>query len=355
MRKVTLAEVLEKKTVEELKELASICEVKGYSKLRKAELINACADAINDEELFVEHLYLLSDKAWTFYRYVYGCKGDVIVDDAPIECIISESMGYLYSEEIANDKILFVIPEEIKALYKKVMDGGFAKIKERSDLIHSYAEAAVNLYGIIPQEELLEIFNSQNEEKTDIDEMFEVFLRNIGTTANYCLWEEYIVNNEFEEDDFIGVEHLAKRIVGKPRYVPDKAEFLEYSDYDYYEVTEQYSALNRFLAEELKLSIFELDDILDEVHYSIVSEMPIGETINVYYAYGIEPNEKQLRELIRLTVELSNNTRLWCNNGHTPNEIGLLYRNSRQKERKVGRNDPCPCGSGKKYKKCCGM
>jgi uncharacterized protein YecA (UPF0149 family) len=21
--------------------------------------------------------------------------------------------------------------------------------------------------------------------------------------------------------------------------------------------------------------------------------------------------------------------------------------------RKVGRNDPCPCGSGKKYKKCC--
>lgn len=24
------------------------------------------------------------------------------------------------------------------------------------------------------------------------------------------------------------------------------------------------------------------------------------------------------------------------------------------KEPKVGRNDPCPCGSGKKYKKCCG-
>jgi uncharacterized protein YecA (UPF0149 family) len=22
--------------------------------------------------------------------------------------------------------------------------------------------------------------------------------------------------------------------------------------------------------------------------------------------------------------------------------------------KKVGRNDPCPCGSGKKFKKCCG-
>lgn len=31
-------------------------------------------------------------------------------------------------------------------------------------------------------------------------------------------------------------------------------------------------------------------------------------------------------------------------------ENGTYVRN----ERKVGRNDPCPCGSGKKYKKCCG-
>ena len=30
--------------------------------------------------------------------------------------------------------------------------------------------------------------------------------------------------------------------------------------------------------------------------------------------------------------------------------------NSRFKEinRKISRNEPCPCGSGKKYKKCCG-
>lgn len=26
----------------------------------------------------------------------------------------------------------------------------------------------------------------------------------------------------------------------------------------------------------------------------------------------------------------------------------------RKEKQEVGRNDPCPCGSGKKYKKCCG-
>ena len=25
-----------------------------------------------------------------------------------------------------------------------------------------------------------------------------------------------------------------------------------------------------------------------------------------------------------------------------------------RKVAKIGRNDPCPCGSGKKYKQCCG-
>lgn len=37
-----------------------------------------------------------------------------------------------------------------------------------------------------------------------------------------------------------------------------------------------------------------------------------------------------------------------------------LYKKQKQsgtvvKSVKVGRNDPCPCGSGKKYKKCCGV
>ena len=37
-------------------------------------------------------------------------------------------------------------------------------------------------------------------------------------------------------------------------------------------------------------------------------------------------------------------------------EITKAYKKTKTvvKEKTVGRNDPCPCGSGKKYKKCCG-
>lgn len=38
-------------------------------------------------------------------------------------------------------------------------------------------------------------------------------------------------------------------------------------------------------------------------------------------------------------------------------EIAKKYKQSKTvvKEKKIGRNEPCPCGSGKKYKHCCGQ
>ena len=47
-----------------------------------------------------------------------------------------------------------------------------------------------------------------------------------------------------------------------------------------------------------------------------------------------------------------------------PQPIVMTYHNNhpsyesvatiKREEAKIGRNDPCPCDSGKKYKKCCG-
>ena len=36
-----------------------------------------------------------------------------------------------------------------------------------------------------------------------------------------------------------------------------------------------------------------------------------------------------------------------------PGKLTTLLREAAKVRVKVGRNDPCPCGSGKKYKKCC--
>lgn len=40
--------------------------------------------------------------------------------------------------------------------------------------------------------------------------------------------------------------------------------------------------------------------------------------------------------------------------GFIPSEEEIKAKEIREQNKNIGRNDPCPCGSGKKYKKCCG-
>jgi preprotein translocase subunit SecA len=40
--------------------------------------------------------------------------------------------------------------------------------------------------------------------------------------------------------------------------------------------------------------------------------------------------------------------------GNTSSSEVITAKPKNEQGEKVGRNDPCPCGSGKKYKKCCG-
>lgn len=63
---------------------------------------------------------------------------------------------------------------------------------------------------------------------------------------------------------------------------------------------------------------------------------------HVEYPPRFEDEDPELGDLLRWwgTLDRKTQKQLW--NQPVVNETP-----------KVGRNDPCPCGSGKKYKKCC--
>lgn len=52
-------------------------------------------------------------------------------------------------------------------------------------------------------------------------------------------------------------------------------------------------------------------------------------------------------------VELANLARYWEKNKNRGPSLPAKILPFKRENPKVGRNDPCPCGSGKKYKKCC--
>ena len=83
-----------------------------------------------------------------------------------------------------------------------------------------------------------------------------------------------------------------------------------------------------------------------EVHsHEVVADNPDKAYVD-FSAYGIEDNiEKVLHE----KAEFLRVNGTWLYN----REARLGPAPYKATTPKVGRNDPCPCGSGKKYKQCC--
>ena len=55
MKNITLKEAFNKKSVHALKDIASACSVKGYTKMNKNELVDACSEAVQKEGFLDEN------------------------------------------------------------------------------------------------------------------------------------------------------------------------------------------------------------------------------------------------------------------------------------------------------------
>ena len=112
-----------------------------------------------------------------------------------------------------------------------------------------------------------------------------------------------------------------------------------------------------FLCDKMSCSERIAADITSEFSFACQVDASIGKALSLLDTYDLRLTKDRAKELIPLLVDLSNHTRKWSNCGFTPEEIHQqkIRSSSVRQGRKIGRNEPCPCGSGKKYKKCCGF
>ena len=150
----------------------------------------------------------------------------------------------------------------------------------------------------------------------------------LGAPAGKAIWDKY-----FKEEKEIYKELLAN---------PDNVV----------------SGTVKELAEKYNMELRYMVGFLDGINESLKQENPI-ETMTedtevslpidlekLYYNM-VEAKADWLYELPEWDALLTKEKR---------KELYLAQKKSGTivKEKKIGRNDPCPCGSGKKYKKCCG-
>lgn len=112
------------------------------------------------------------------------------------------------------------------------------------------------------------------------------------------------------------------------------------------------------LSEKYNCSPKQIVGFLDGANDSFKEKLDLEDVneetqINVEYDF-----EKLLWNMYEVKAEWLHTLKEWDNviPEEKRKEIRKEHNRSKQviNESKIGRNDPCPCGSGKKYKKCCG-
>lgn len=105
---------------------------------------------------------------------------------------------------------------------------------------------------------------------------------------------------------------------------------------------------------------FFADRFVEDVACSILSSGRVEGAFRHIRQLGYDENAPLMAKLTRLVTNFYAAIPSWENNGWTPREHTeritgrKIFYAPDGTTRKPGRNDPCPCGSGKKYKKCCG-
>ena len=112
------------------------------------------------------------------------------------------------------------------------------------------------------------------------------------------------------------------------------------------------------LAEKYELSVMEMTGFLDGINDSLIEPNPIDtmeEDTKVSLAFD---KEKLYKNMVDAKADWLYELPQWDEifDKETKRKLYLEQKKSGTVVvgKKVGRNDPCPCGSGKKYKHCCG-
>jgi len=304
-----------------------------------------------------------------------------------------------------NGEVLtYALPDGVADAYNRLKKTDyFANRRERIE-IDGYAAAMTELYGVVSLDEFLEVYNEQHDagEHLEKDRLRSKLISLVAADEKgYALWyfegEDYLADYELVEIDLDEDEeadedydplafatYIAKRHHTIPMKKLSREELLKYPYSAIVKNTQEYKKLRRFLDSNIpddyeKDELFFANRVLDELYDCFRWDVDIGTVMEFLSECGLVFDIDKTNIMLALVADVANNTPKWSNFGWTPHELfekqggwgrerapskaqdegddgfDLNTPEPYQREaQKIGRNEQCPCGSGKKYKNCCG-
>lgn len=338
---------LNRMTKDELVKIGSKYGVRGITSLKKADAVAKVKEGIiNNIDRVLE---LLDEDAIEYIDELISLDGvKKYTCNELINANYFRNRGLMFTG-ISEETLNVILPEEVYQIIKDKLDGKLReKARKNSEIINLFA-GMIYYYGVL----------SIDKFKSLVTEYIEYSLKDINVEAiiedGVELGFDYQIDSglgyHIDVDDEVEILSLQQKEKGVEYYKFDKKALLKASRPDFIEENKQASKLEKVIGQLFVIDKNILKEEVDSFSIAIKNELPLEDAINTFLeAYEIESENEKNIFTIELT-KLAKSIKRWVLKGYTQVE---LDNKNKSNEEKVGRNDPCPCGSKKKYKKCCG-
>ena len=412
-----LREYLTEYTKEELLDQARSFEIKKCSGLRKADLINRIVDTFCAEEMLRSRLACLTKEQMDLFRKACISPTAVSVNEVVDAMQLCRYwIGYFEDPTdrfcVFEDVAVAFSKIDDKAFQLKQCRKGWV-VKCIHFFIQYYGIAPIEviyeMYRQKVKDSIDEMIGMLWEMPVDIVESCLFTMDKLGIEGwpkENPLYSEkgiFVHLQLFENEEF---DYWLRQQMDKDFYIPSAQQIDEICRNGYEASSSAYKKLESFFIKKLKFSYEQAVTWCLQVWANSYEGESPSKIINKMTEANIEFEEKMIDELLELLVTAHNNTRMKENRGYKPSEMvrkksvdkmptivpassnaAAILKDAAPQleamgvpvdlngntdviqttmfpsglngepirvEKKIYPNDPCPCGSGKKYKKCCG-
>ena len=254
------------------------------------------------------------------------------------------------------------IPEDAVSLYGTVNTPEFQARRRIASRLTVCLDGSAYLYGSTPVSVIRRILERELGEDISEEKILSLY-DSLPSDSKYSVYDAATGRIHYRRISGEELAELIQKQEGKDFYIPSLAEINEIYEQGFSLDSPAYAHYRSFLEDYCDIDPDEAKSAAAELSKKISEENAPQECVQEMIDWsGADSSCAQL--LLRMYRNCRNETRFPALCGHTPLEIGAAPSDSPYQEFdlefddsvkpvRIGRNDPCPCGSGKKYKKCC--
>ena len=354
---------------EEMNNIRKSYGFSGTSSLRKAELAAQLVELVPAR--YDKMLSTLDQERYDLLKAVVNNSGLLKAPDistSQAKNLLNSCL--LFPGTVNNERVLYM-PPELKDVFLRSDGAALGNMVKRNTEWILLTHGMLYYYGVMGLNTLLEKIGQLTGSSVGFIKYTEVIIPAVEYYGQVCFSASGLCDSRVHDAEELVNEHKSRQI----NYYPfTREQLLKAGTPGFFERTADTDTFLSFLEEHYDLNDAEKDNIA----LKLIGIINKGEKLNdiiKYLGSRLEfPSFDFMQLVTEKAVEFYNNTRQWALKGHTPNELfqeekkflkplpaGPFLMKEKEKKvsenktrKKTGHNDPCPCGSGKKFKKCCG-